>query len=469
MLPQVDNSRPQGLFKGSRSHSFDGRDSEGPRSTKRHRQRPPTTRTLGRSHENVSPPSHPQAAPLTPPPESAKFEDDKSEGSRPRRKSCPYGPELKEDPDTVQRHWAFARRGSCPPRLGIRDSDTDKGQRPLLEVLQELSQAESQRRSLGAGSISSARGLRPPTSHADYRKTLYNNGVWIDHRGVKIPKELRTFLDSHILKERSLKLSAEAIAEVAETAVGMADGPESNVYDFAHTAMLPIKHRGVGRGGNTPSYPDGLPRNKMFTLPIAAPKPDIHLGYPITLSSDWTNEERAVIDHPVARRLTQPAKGNCFPFFSFELKSEAMGGNLWQAENQAAGSGACCVNSTCWLYREAHPSEVQPIVDSIAFSACASHRLVVFHVHFYLHEENRYYMSQIAAYDPLRQVQESNHLVESIIEHCLGERQTKIRKALALLYPFPDHWKNSRPASGVDSLYSAAGQDDTSNKSQRTV
>ena len=228
----------------------------------------------------------------------------------------------------------------------------------------------------------------PVEAHGDYRITLWNNGICIDHTGDKIPLELRNFLDSHILKERSSKLSPEAIAEVVNIATEMADSPEANVYNLTDTAVLPIKRLDVGRGGNTSWHIDGLPRNKIYSIPLAAPKADIHFGYPRTHISNWKVEENVVIDHGAARRLTQPAKGNCFPFFVFELKSEAMGGNHWQAENQAAGSDASCVNVTCWLFRKAYPSENRPVMDTIAFSACVIHRLIIFHVHFYLAEEN---------------------------------------------------------------------------------
>ena len=363
------------------------------------------------------------------------------------------------------------RATSCPPQ--IENSNPSKilvigeGQRLSFGVLQDMPQ--SQRPNFEAGSLGSGRSSLPATSHPDYRRTLRKNGICIDHTGGKIPPELRSFLDLHILKERSSKLSPEAIAEAVHTAIDIADSPEGNLYELQDTAILPIKRSNVGRGGNTIWFPDGLPSNEVYGIPLAAPKADIHLGYPIDHNSDWNIEEDAVIDHRVARRLTKPAKGNCFPFFSVELKSEAMGGNLWQAENQAAGSGASCVNSTRWIFREACPSAATSVVDTIAFSACITHRLVVFYVHFYLAETKEHCMSWIASCETMRHVQKSNHLVESILEHCLGVRQTNIRIALAQLYPFPDHWKNSRPASVMYAQNpSIDNEDETSKKNQRT-
>ncbi|KAL9059437.1 MAG: hypothetical protein Q9162_001135 [Coniocarpon cinnabarinum] len=320
-----------------------------------------------------------------------------------------------------------------------------EGQRPLLKVLQEMS--HSQRQSSARESVASGRNSRLGTSHSNYRRVLRNNGVHIDHTGEKIPPELRSFLDSDILKERSLCLSSEEITEAIKTAVEVADSPEGNVYDLTNTALLPIKRSDVGRGGNTPWYPDGLPRRRIYDTPLAPSKADVHCGYPTDQRSTWKIEENAVIDHQVARRLTQPAKGNCFPFLVFEMKSEAMGSNHWQAENQAAGSGACSVNATRWLFREAYGVEDH----SVAFSACVTHRLVLFHVHFYSAAEQKNYMSWITNFDTMRQVQQCNHLVQNILDYGLRARQTKIRNALALLHPIPDHWKSSRPASVMNS------------------
>ena len=372
---------------------------------------------------------------------------------------------------------------SCPPRVEDvnpcakldpcrrTEQNRESGeQRPLLEVLRQMSRSQSQtqslRQSLGGGSGSSWRA----TSHPNYRKIIRNNGIHIDYTGEQITPELRTFLDLNILQGRSARLPPEAIAEAEKTAVEIADGPEGNVYDFFDTSTLPIKHSNVGRGGNTPWYPDGLPRNEDYAHHLATPKADVHCGYPTDLRSTWEVKENTVIDHWAASRLTQPAKGNCFPFLVFELKSEAMGGTLWQAENQAAGSAACCVSAVRWLYQEAYPLEEPSVVDTISFSACVTHRHIVFHVHWYCAETERSYMSWITTFDTIRQVQQCNHMIQNILDHCLSTRQTKIRRALALLYPVPEHWNRARPISAINSQ--TVGEEnedsnDSSNKSRR--
>ncbi|KAM5475864.1 hypothetical protein MauCBS54593_000546 [Microsporum audouinii] len=465
MPSHIECSRPQRPLKRPLKHSLDKSDSECPHLSKR--QQPiPTPPTPGHSLDKTTRPSSHQTVSST-----------RTEASCPSKKYAP------KDVNPASNHKAKKRRiddwfagllpiraSSCPPRLLPSDPPSlspGEGQRPLLEVLQEMSEPQTQR--LGRGSAGSARSSRLPTSHPDYRSILRNNGVYIDHTGAKIPQELRCFLDSDILKERSASLSPQAIAEALNTAVEIADSPEGNIYDLASTALLPIKHSDVGRGSNTPWYTDGLPRKDAFDTPLAQPKPDVHCGYLTGQRSTWTVEENAVIDHQQARRITQPAIGNCFPFFVFEMKSEAMGGTIWQAENQAAGSGACCVSAMRWLFREAYASEDQSVVDSIAFSACVTHREVVLHVHHYSVVEDRYYMSSIGTFQTMRDVQACNNIVKNIFEHGLGTRQRKTRDALKQLYPFPKHWRKTRSARVMESgVLGADNEEVASNKIKRT-
>ncbi|KAK1093105.1 hypothetical protein LTR48_003005 [Friedmanniomyces endolithicus] len=486
MFAQFEFPELQRLRKRPFSHSSDGCGPETPRPPKRQQQLPPSPSTLGHSLDRVSRPSHPQDLPLTPP-EPSRFSEKREFGDDNPAPNSPNKRRIEEWLSSTR-----SRRKSCPPRLELKVPDSDKGQptlarketsgpdrgnglRPLIELLQDMSQSQqqSQTQSFGAGSVASGRNARSVTSHPDYRSVLRNNCIHIDHTGKKIPPELREFLDSSIIKQRSEPLTPEAIAEAVQTAIEIADSPESNIYDLNGTAMLPIKRSDVGRGGNTPWYTDTLPKSDAYDTPLAQPKPDVHCGYLTGQRSTWTVEENAVIDHQQAKKITQPARGNCFPFFVFEMKSEAMGGTLWHAENQAAGSGACCVNAKRWLYREAYGTNDQLVVESIAFSACVTHREVVFHVHHYSAADNLYYMSLLEAFQTVRQVEECNNIVSNIFKHALGSRQDKTREQVKLLYPFPAHWKKTRSASVMEPQNPAADEgdaakDDASNKSQRT-
>ena len=121
-----------------------------------------------------------------------------------------------------------------------------------------------------------------------------------------------------------------------------------------------------------------------------------------------------------------------------------------------------------WIYREAYGSRQQPVTDTISFSACVTHREVVFHVHWYCAADERNIMSWIATCETMRDVQRSNHIVNNIFDHCLGPRQTKVRDALALLFPIPEYWKLARPADSMDDSQTPGGEEDQTAGSHKT-
>ena len=92
-------------------------------------------------------------------------------------------------------------------------------------------------------------------------------------------------------------------------------------------------------------------------------------------------------------------------------------------------------------------------------------------MHHYSEEDRRFYMSYIAAFSCFvpADVQGCHDIVQNILEYGFTTRQTVIRDALAQLYPFPEHWETSRPASAMDStpVDSSGAEDASSNKSPR--
>ncbi|KAI4256624.1 MAG: hypothetical protein LQ352_002014 [Teloschistes flavicans] len=361
------------------------------------------------------------------------------------------------------------RPGSAPPKFASTEPLIDLGeyQKPTFAALKEMSALYGE--STGKGSVSSNRSSRLGTSNPLYLQILYSNRVRIDITGEKIPEELRTFIHTHILKERPSQLSPIEVAEVVECVLEIANNAENEVYKLVNTPMFPIRRLGMKHGGNTPWYNDGLPKGSPGTTPLSLsiPKPDIHCGYPPTATyaqSVWTDEESEVLFHDRIRRLAAPTTANCFPFFVLELKSEATHGTLLHAERQAAGSGGYCVNAMRTLLGEASKASQTPppsIIDSIAFSASVTHRQAVIYVHWYDPGEDLHYMSWIAGFNSLRNPQGCNHVVDNILDHCLGARQMKIRQALKRLYPLPISWKSARSSEMAD-------EDGSANKSQRT-
>lgn len=178
----------------------------------------------------------------------------------------------------------------------------------------------------------------------------------------------------------------------------------------------------------------------------------------------------AVVDHREALPYSQPSKEVLFPFYMIEIKSEASGGTLYVAENQAASSGTQSVRARRWLHSQANPSRILSTTDAIAFTAAVSQRMVVLHVHWYSPEEEKYYMSYIDCFrlpKPSDVLEYCNHHL-NIQDFGVGDLQDSIRKLLKALHPIPKHWKKGRSTTAItDAADSCVNEDARSSKSQR--
>ncbi|KAI0871209.1 hypothetical protein GGS24DRAFT_510000 [Hypoxylon argillaceum] len=343
---------------------------------------------------------------------------------------------------------------SCPSTL-----DLLKGKKTPLSL------AMIRQMPLNGGGVrlgSDASQSDPDISHPLYRSTLFNNGIYIDYSGRMISTPLRMFLDTQILKHRgSPQLRDEAVAKVIDVAEELADNTEGLTAKLMRTEMFPFDRPGIAEGGSSPWSTAALPNNAEYQYAVTAPKPDVHFGYPTNQRSSWSTTQSNVITHPAARPYTQPARGNTFPFVSVEMKSEAAGGTLYVAENQAAGSGSHCVNSLLWLLQQAGTDHDSIQIDTIAFTIALSHRQAVFYLHWYSEVDHRYYMSFLESYSSMRpaDIRACNSTVKNILDYGLGQRKKTIGVALGALYPFPKQWKQARSAHTASSSRGSSIQD----------
>jgi hypothetical protein len=339
------------------------------------------------------------------------------------------------------------RPSTCP---AIVDVCKDKRTPPSLATIKHMSQQPSQYGdNVGSGSGTS-RSSRPSTSHPMYRGTLYHHYITLDYSGRQMPEELRTFVSTQILKQRaSPQLGDEAVSNVIDTVEELADSTEGLTGKLIRTDMFPFGRPGIAEAGNSPWSTVALPNNPEHQYDLSAPKPDMHFGYPTNQRSGWSNAQTNVITHPVARPYTQPARGNTFPFLMVEMKSEAAGGTIYVAENQAAGSGSHSVNALLWLLREAGTYDSSSLTNTIAFTITMSHREAIFYLHWYSDADRRYYMSFLESYSSLKanDIRACNNTVKNIIDYGLGARRTVIGTALEALFPFLQQWKQARPPS----------------------
>ncbi|KAI4142920.1 MAG: hypothetical protein LQ340_007172 [Diploschistes diacapsis] len=184
----------------------------------------------------------------------------------------------------------------------------------------------------------------------------------------------------------------------------------------------------IGSGGNSQWNVDALPTNPDYPHALSAPKPDSHYGYPCGQRTEWTRRECAVVDHRAAIKYAQPAIGNRFPFLAVEIKWEATGGTLWQAENQAAGSGTHSVGAMQWLLEQASPSQASVMTDTIAFTIAMTARQVIVYIHYYYSGQGHAcYMSFIKSYTPTdsTDVQDCRNTVKNILDDGL-EKAAKL-------------------------------------------
>ena len=340
---------------------------------------------------------------------------------------------------------------TCPATV-----DVDKAKRtpPSLATIKQMSQQTSQYGENVGSSLSASQSGRPGTSHPLYRGTLYNNYITLDYSGRQMPEELRTFASTQILKQReSPQLEDETVSKVIDTVEELADSTEGPTAKLIRTDMFPFERPGIAEGGNSPWSTVALPNNPEYQYDISAPKPDTHFGYATNQRSGWSYAQSNVITHPVPRPYAQPARGNTFPFLMVEMKSEAAGGTIYVAENQAAGSGSHSVNAMLWLVREAGTYDSSSLTDTIAFTITMSHREAIFYLHWYSEADRHYYMSLLESYSSVtpKDIRACNNTVKNIISHGLGARKTAIGTALKALFPFPQHWKQARPPSRAPS------------------
>ena len=359
------------------------------------------------------------------------------------------------------------RPSTCPATVNI---DKAKRTPPSFATIKQMSQQPSQYgENVGSGSATSQIG-RPGTSHPLYRGTLYNNYITLDYSGRQMPEELNTFATTEILKQReSPQLGDETVSKVIDTVEELADSTEGLTSKLIRTDMFPFERPGIAEGGKSPWNTVALPNNPEYQYDISGPKPDTHLGYPTNHRSGWSYAQSNVIIHPVARPYAQPARGNTFPFLMVEMKSEAAGGTLYVAENQAAGSGSHSVNALIWLLREAGTYDSSSLTDTIAFTITMSHREAIFYLHWYSKADRRHYMSFLEWYSSVtaKDIRACNNTVKNIIDHGLGARRTAIGTALEALFPFPQHWKHARPPSTAPSTPATSFTEEARAKKQK--
>ncbi|MCJ1464048.1 hypothetical protein MMC07_002658 [Pseudocyphellaria aurata] len=347
----------------------------------------------------------------------------------------------------------FPRPESAPPRLLSTETQNSfiEPRELTSATLARIGMLQANRQQ--PGSTASSQNTKPGTSDPLYRSLIYRNNITLDLSGREIEDEIQELLDVHILKGRdSPPLTDAEVFEVVDKAVELMDVAEGRASDIIRTKAFPMDRRHISEGRNVQWTTNALPSNPEYPHQLTAPKPDRHYGYPLLRMSEWTDKEMAVVDHRTAQPYAQPTRENIFPFLMLEVKSEATGGVLYAAENQAVGSGVHSVSSLRWLLEEASPAEAHKTTDAVAFTVAVSPRAAVFYIVWYSEDKKRYIMSKFSDVSFLNgpkrpDIQNCRNVMKNVLDYGVNVRQVIIRNALADLSPPPLRWKKSRSAS----------------------
>lgn len=293
------------------------------------------------------------------------------------------------------------------------------------------------------------------TTSIRYRSVLEFNNVEIDPTGSKISQEVRNLLETDILKKRaSPPLPQDLHESTGESINKWGSTPKHVLNSFVSSPIFPIHQAGISPEGNTLWPRAALPSNQDYRFPISTPKPDYHVGYDIGVKSGFSAQQFNVIDHPQAQPYTQPGTGNVLPFLIVELKSEATGGTLYHAENQAAGSGTYSQRAMEWLLDQAKAPQQNRETDTVTFSITGTGRLVILSVHWHSLKDQMYYMSYVKGFlssEP-EQIQACHSTVKNIIEWGLGKRRSKLGDVLQQLFPLTQQWTEKRTITAAAEL-----------------
>ena len=303
-------------------------------------------------------------------------------------------------------------------------------------------------------STNESKTIRGNVEQRDYANILEHNGVRMDPTGDYISPEVQYLLDTRILIKRTSPPLSQETLRSARMDMSQWGNSTENAYNQAMSSvMFPVRRLGLNLGGNNQWSTATLAPNPDFPIGISTPKPDYHLGYANNHTAGFTAKQAFVLSHPYAKPHLKPGTDNALPFLTFELKSEATGGSLYVAENQAAGSGTCSLRAVRWLLDQTGSAHSNKLKDTVTFSIAATGRMAVLSVHWHSEKDKMDYMSHVKSFSTraLDQIQECHDAVKNILDYGLGERRKDLGKALEALFPLSQQWsKRSATAAELD-------------------
>lgn len=189
-----------------------------------------------------------------------------------------------------------------------------------------------------------------------------------------------------------------------------------------------------------PFYPHTIPREPTATTNPVQPKPDITYGYrhdSYRPFQQWANEQ--TYDGLSAYRYTEISRGNSLPFFIWEVKSQATGGNIYHAVNQAITAGSTLVQAAMLLAKLANKYSDQRLSEpenTIAFSLAIDTVTAQLNVHWYSPESFKFMTQPIQTFslaDPAA-MPKLQQATKNILDWGYRDRHKLIMDQLTVLF-----------------------------------
>ncbi|MCJ1240629.1 hypothetical protein MMC14_008633 [Varicellaria rhodocarpa] len=270
---------------------------------------------------------------------------------------------------------------------------------------------------------------------ANYRDILKCHKVHIDpFNTMSMPPDLKNFAHEIIEKRRdNQEVSAEDISFLQKRlarAVNSDEGITREILAITGLSEIPCNMSGIQKGASLPFNRKAVPNNPEYPFRhISAPTPDIQYGFD---PENFTFQQLTLMGHRRLSAIARPSSAGYFPFCVSEIKSASRGGTHYVGENQAAGSGAHCVNSIGMLLDYISDDWLETRKkDSIVFSIVmdAQHASVWVH---WPQERSTYVSTQLEDYAWIdaKKVLAFIHALRGISYWAMGTRLLIIQAAL---------------------------------------
>ena len=226
---------------------------------------------------------------------------------------------------------------------------------------------------------------------------------------------------TNILDERRSPETDEVVEELKKKARDSRNKDEFDIHTGLGLSLIPEIPRSLVKIGSrvwSNSVPVPFIQSILSSvLPLAKPKPDLCIGYVAeAFMPDQLEAIRSLRDSETDKSYALPCEDLYFPFLVIETKSQAKGGTLIHATNQASNAGAIIGHGLVELARRSLGLESIDYDEPQMFSLVLDHKVAQLNVHWLdPHGERfRFCMTELVPIYPLQESDKIRALRRSI-------------------------------------------------------